>query len=70
MFMFSPESAIASDSFVRVVDDFVDAIDLMSCGFAHVVFEEEGCPLSALSLAKALFKWLSLRHPHHPETRA
>ena len=44
MFMFSLESAIASDSFVRVVDAFVDAIDLKSFGFAHVECEEEGRP--------------------------
>jgi len=30
MFMFCLESAIARDSFVRVVDAFVDAIDLES----------------------------------------
>jgi transposase len=42
--MFSLESAIASDSFVRVVDAFVDAIDLKSFGFAHVECEEEGRP--------------------------
>jgi len=44
MFMFSLESAIAPDAFVRVVDAFVDAIDLKSFGFAHVTCEEEGRP--------------------------
>jgi len=44
MFMFSLESAIAADSFVRVVDAFVDAIDLKSFGFSHVECEEEGRP--------------------------
>src|SRR4030043_300764 len=44
MFMFSLESAIAPDSFVRVVDAFVDAIDLKSFEFAHVECEEEGRP--------------------------
>ena len=44
MFMFSLECAIASDSFVRVVDAFVDAIDLKTFGFAHVECEEEGRP--------------------------
>jgi transposase len=44
MFMFCLESAIASDSFVRVVDAFVDAIDLKSFGFAHVECQEEGRP--------------------------
>jgi len=42
--MFSLESAIASDAFVRVVDAFVDVIDLKSFGFAHVECEEEGRP--------------------------
>lgn len=44
MFMFCLESAIANDSFVRVVDAFVDAIDLKSFGFAHVECQEEGRP--------------------------
>ena len=44
MFMFSLESAIAPDAFVRVVDAFVDVIDLKSFGFAHVECEEEGRP--------------------------
>src|SRR4030042_7194597 len=40
----SLESAIQQDSFVRVVDAFVDAIDLKSFGFAHVECREEGRP--------------------------
>ena len=44
MFMFSLESAIASDSFVRVVDVFVESIYLKSFGFAHVECHDEGCP--------------------------
>jgi len=44
MFMFSLESAIAPDAFVRVVDAFVDAIDLKSFGFEHVDCHDEGCP--------------------------
>ncbi len=44
MFMFSLESSIPADSFVRVVDAFVDAIDLQSFGFAHVQCKEEGRP--------------------------
>ncbi len=44
MFMFSLESAIAADSFVRVVDVFVDSIDLKSFGFANVECHDEGCP--------------------------
>jgi len=42
--MFSLESAIPADAFVRVVDAFVDAIDLKSFGFAHVECQEEGRP--------------------------
>jgi transposase len=44
MFMLSLESAIATDAFVRVVDAFVDVIDLKSFGFAHVECMEEGRP--------------------------
>jgi len=44
MMMFSLEGAIAPDSFVRVVDAFVDSIDLKSFGFAHVKCKEEGRP--------------------------
>ena len=40
MFMFSLESAIAADSFGRVVG----AIDLKSFGFAHIECQEEGRP--------------------------
>jgi len=42
--MFSLDSAISSDSFVRIVDAFVDTIDLKSFGFAHVECQEEGRP--------------------------
>jgi transposase len=44
LFVLSLESAIPPDSFVRVVDAFVDAIDLRSFGFAHVECKEEGRP--------------------------
>lgn len=44
LIMFSLESAIPKDSFVRVVDAFVDAIDLKSFGFTHVECKEEGRP--------------------------
>jgi transposase len=44
MFIFRLGSAIAHDSFVLRVDAFVDAIDLKSFGFAHVLCEEEGRP--------------------------
>jgi transposase len=44
IFMFSLDSAITPDAFVRVVDAFVDSIDLKSFGFEHVVCHREGCP--------------------------
>lgn len=44
LMMISLESTIASDSFVRAIDAFVDAIDLKSFGFAHVESKEEGRP--------------------------
>jgi hypothetical protein len=39
MFMFSLDSGIAPNCFVRIVDAFVDTIDLKSFGFAHVECE-------------------------------
>ena len=65
MFMFSLESAIPVDSFVRVVDAFVDAIDLKSFGFAHVECEEEGRPAYHPSI---LFIWLSSWHSYYAQT--
>jgi transposase len=44
LMMLSLECAIPKDSFVRVVDAFVDAINLKSFGFAHVECKEEGWP--------------------------
>ncbi len=44
VFMFCLESSIPSNSFVRVVDAFVDAIDLQSFGFAHVQCPDEERP--------------------------
>jgi transposase len=44
MLIFSLESSVAPDSFVRVVDAFVDSIDLKSFGFAHAQCNEEGSP--------------------------
>jgi transposase len=44
MFIFSLESAIAADSFVLVVDVFVDSIDLKSFEFANYECLDEGCP--------------------------
>ena len=36
MMMFSLESAVAADSFARVIDAFVETTDLESFGFTHV----------------------------------
>lgn len=44
MMMFSLESAVAADSFARVIDAFVEATDLESFGFAHVRCKDEGRP--------------------------
>jgi len=64
MFMFSLESAISSDSFVRVVDAFVDAVDLKSFGFAHVECEEEGRPAYHPSILLKLYLY-GYRHGIH-----
>ncbi len=44
MQIFCLEQSIASDSFVRIIDFFVDTIDLKSFGFKHVTLKEEGRP--------------------------
>ena len=44
MMMFSLESSVPPDAFVRVIDAFVDATDLDSFGFAHVSCKDEGRP--------------------------
>jgi transposase len=44
MFMISLESTIAPEAFVRVIDAFVDAIDLKSFGFKHIESNDEGRP--------------------------
>ena len=44
MMMFSLESSVASGSFARVIDAFVEATDLESFGFAHVRSKDEGRP--------------------------
>jgi transposase len=42
--MFSLESSVPANSFVRVIDAFVDVIDLKSFGFNNVDCGEEGRP--------------------------
>ena len=38
------EQMVETNSFVRVIDFFVDSIDLASFGFKHVTLKEEGRP--------------------------
>lgn len=42
--MFCLEQTVEADSFVRVIDFFVDSIDLGSFGFKHVKLKNEGRP--------------------------
>lgn len=42
--MFCLEQMVEANSFVRVIDFFVDSIDLASFGFKNVTFKEEGRP--------------------------
>ena len=42
--MFCLEQMVEAGSFVRVIDFFVDSIDLASFGFKNVTFKEEGRP--------------------------
>jgi transposase len=44
MQIFCLEQMIAQDSFVRIIDFFVDTIDLKSFGFKHVTLKDEGRP--------------------------
>ena len=44
MQIFCLEQMIAQDSFVRIIDFFVDTIDLKSFGFKHVTLKYEGRP--------------------------
>ncbi len=44
MQFFCLEQCVAPDSFVRVIDYFVNVIDLESFGFKHVTLKEEGRP--------------------------
>jgi len=44
MQIFCLEQCVAPQSFVRVIDFFVDSIDLKSFGFKHVTLKEEGRP--------------------------
>jgi transposase len=55
MFMFSLESLIPPDAFVRVIDAFVDTIDMKSFGFKHVDCSEEGRPAYHPSILMKLY---------------
>jgi len=43
-FMISLEESVPQNAYIRVIDAFVDAIDLKSFGFAHVHCKDEGRP--------------------------
>lgn len=43
-FMISLEESVRQNSYIRVIDAFVDAIDLKSFGFAHAYCKDEGRP--------------------------
>ena len=78
LIMLSLESAIPQDSFVRVVDAFVDAIDLKSFGFAPRIRRGRLCgvqgrratTLSPGHIAKAIFVRVSIWDKDHKETGA
>jgi len=53
--MISLEEMVSKDSFVRVIDVFVDSIDLESFGFAHVKCKEEGRPAFHPSVLMKLY---------------
>jgi len=55
MFMISLESTISQNAFVRIIDAFVDAIDLKSFGFSHVDCNEEGRPAYHPSILLKLY---------------
>jgi transposase len=55
LFMISLESTISQDSFVRVIDAFVEAINLKSFGFTHSECKEEGRPAYHPSVLMKLY---------------
>lgn len=55
LFMLSFEEAIDKNAFVRVVDAFVDMIDLKSFGFTHAGCPEEGRPAYHPSVLMKLY---------------
>jgi transposase len=55
LFMISLEGTVSQDSFVRVIDSFVDAIDFKSFGFTHTECKEEGRPAYHPSVLMKLY---------------
>ena len=41
---YSLENEIEKDNEVRVIDAFVDALDMVKCGFIHAIPASEGRP--------------------------
>jgi transposase len=55
LFMISLEGTVSQDSFVRVIDAFVDAIDFKSFGITHTECKEEGRPAYHPSVLMKLY---------------
>lgn len=55
LFMLSLEEEVPQNAFVRLIDVFVNAIDLESFGFAHVQCKEEGRPAFHPSVLMKLY---------------
>jgi transposase len=55
LIMLSLENSVPSDAFVRVIDAFVDAIDLESFGFDHTSSKNEGRPCFHPSILLKLY---------------
>lgn len=55
LIMLSLENSVPQDAFVRVIDAFVDAIDLESFGFDHTTSKDEGRPCFHPSILLKLY---------------
>lgn len=55
LIMLSLETSVPADAFVRVIDAFVDAIDLESFGFDHTTSKDEGRPCFHPSILLKLY---------------
>ncbi|MGV8091064.1 MAG: IS1182 family transposase [Mangrovibacterium sp.] len=55
LIMISLENSVPQDAFVRVIDAFVDAIDMESFGFDHTTSKDEGRPCFHPSILMKLY---------------